>query len=87
MSERTIEKSQLECACGEGTSETVASEGAASVAATPTLPVAPAAKPKFRHDWYQTESDICINILLKKVKRENVHVNFQEKMVGIRGCF
>ena len=39
-------------------------------------------KPKYRHDWYQTESDVCINILIKKVKKENVSVDFQEKSVS-----
>ena len=49
-------------------------------AASPPPPAAPTA-PKFRHDWYQTESNVCISILIKKVKQENVHVDFQEKMV------
>ena len=43
----------------------------------------PAEKPKYRYDWYQTESDVCVNILIKKVKKENVQVDFQERMVGI----
>lgn len=87
MSESVEEKSR-----GEDASETVTNglnEEAATDSsvdepkATTTPPLAPAAKPKYRHDWYQTESDVCINILLKKVKKENVHVTFQEKMVGI----
>lgn len=51
---------------------------------TPELPEppVPVAKPKYRHDWYQTEADVCINILIKKLKRENVQVNFQEKSVS-----
>ena len=44
------------------------------------------AKCKYRHDWYQTEGDICINILIKKVKKENVHVDFQERKVGGGRC-
>lgn len=45
-------------------------------------PVPQAVKPKYRYDWYQTEADVCINILIKKVKKENVQVNFQEKSVS-----
>lgn len=46
-----------------------------------TSPAPPVPKPKYRYDWYQTETDVCINILIKKVKKENVEVNFQEKSV------
>ena len=67
------------------TSETVPNGATNSCDAVPpehSVPP-PVAKPKYRHDWYQTESDVCINILIKKVKKENVQVTFQEKMVGI----
>lgn len=47
----------------------------------------PVTKPKYRHDWYQTESDICINILIKRVKKENVNVNFQENSVRMDDTF
>ena len=38
---------------------------------------------KYRYDWYQTETDVCINILIKKLKKENVHVVFQENSVSL----
>lgn len=51
-----------------------------SEGATPG-PAPEAAKPKYRHDWYQTEADVCINVLIKKLKRESVHVDLEEKLV------
>ena len=47
-----------------------------------TAAAPPVAKPKYRHDWYQTETDVCINVLIKRVKKENVKVDFQEKSVS-----
>jgi HSP20 family molecular chaperone IbpA len=70
---------------GVETTPNGAVEGAAT--ATPkkrtqatSTPPSSVRKPK--HDWYQTESDVCVTILLKKVKKENVQVTFLEKMVG-----
>lgn len=52
------------------------------------LPRPPAvAKCKYRHDWYQTEGDVCITILIKKMKKENVHVDFQERKVKENVCY
>ena len=39
-------------------------------------------KQKYRYDWYQTESEVRINILAKKVKEENVHIDFKERSVS-----
>lgn len=47
-------------------------------AAPPPVEAAPV---KYRYDWYQTEADVCINVLIKKVKKENVHINFEERLV------
>ena len=56
-------------------------------AAEDSGPAPPVSRPKYRYDWYQTEADVCINILVKKVKKENVNVDFQEKSVrGILKC-
>ena len=41
------------------------------------------AKPKYRHDWYQTPTDVYINVMIKGLKSEDVDVKFGEKMV----CF
>ncbi|TRY95303.1 hypothetical protein DNTS_006750 [Danionella cerebrum] len=32
-----------------------------------------------RHDWYQTESQISVTIMLKNAKKEDVKVSFEEK--------
>ena len=40
------------------------------------------AKPKYRHDWYQTPTDVYINVMIKGLKDEDVSVNFEEKMVN-----
>ncbi len=37
----------------------------------------------YRHDWYQTETYVCINILIKGMKKEHVHVSYQERLVSI----
>ena len=38
--------------------------------------------PTPRHDWYQTQSDVIIDILAKRLKKEDVVVNFSEKTVS-----
>lgn len=80
MTESVEQKSQQQESSENGTSESGPDSGVPdSDAAAPTLP---AVRPKYRYDWYQTEGDVCISILIKKVKKENVHVDFQEKMVN-----
>lgn len=34
-----------------------------------------------RHDWYQTESQVTVTLMVKNVKKEDVSVMFQEKEV------
>lgn len=36
-----------------------------------------------RHDWYQTESQVTITIMLKNAKKEEVTVMFEEKEVTV----
>ncbi|KAI4877114.1 hypothetical protein NFI96_026469, partial [Prochilodus magdalenae] len=33
----------------------------------------------FRHDWYQTESQVTITIMVKNAKKEDVNITFEEK--------
>ena len=47
----------------------------------PEAPAAPA-KPKYRHDWYQTPTDVYVNVMIKGLKNEDVSVNFEEKMAS-----
>ena len=39
-------------------------------------------KLRYKYDWYQTESEIRVNVLIKKLKREDVDANFQENEVS-----
>ena len=39
-------------------------------------------KSKYRYDWYQTASDVYLNIMIKGLKKDSVHVEFVEKMVS-----
>lgn len=43
----------------------------------------PPAKPKYRHDWYQTPTDVYINIMIKNLKPEDVSVDFEEKQASL----
>ena len=38
-------------------------------------------KPKY--EWYQTQADVVINIMIKKLRAEDVHVQFAEQSVSI----
>jgi len=53
-------------------------ESVADVVATPS----PAER--IRVDWYQTESDVVINILAKGIKKEDVNVEYQSKKILIK---
>ncbi len=37
--------------------------------------------PKYRHEWYQTASDVCVNVMTKGLKKEQVQVEFTERTV------
>ena len=43
------------------------------------LPTPSAAKA--RYDWYQTQGDVVINIMIKKLRTEDMSVHFTEKAV------
>ncbi len=43
----------------------------------------PPAKPKYRHDWYQTPIDVYINVMIKNLKPEDVSVVFEEKQASL----
>ncbi|XP_026287503.1 protein SGT1 homolog [Frankliniella occidentalis] len=44
---------------------------------------APAAMPKIREDWYQTETHVIINILVKNLKDDNVEIAYADDSVTI----
>ncbi|XP_048350166.1 protein SGT1 homolog isoform X2 [Sphaerodactylus townsendi] len=39
----------------------------------------PSQTPKFKHDWYQTESHVIVTIMIKNAKEDSVNVQFSEK--------
>lgn len=46
-------------------------------------PAAPLPAPKPKYEWYQTQADVVINIMIKKLRAEDVHVQFAEQSVSI----
>ena len=50
----------------------------------PKPPDAPLPAPKPKYDWYQTQADVVINIMVKKLRAEDVHVEFAEE--SVRAC-
>ncbi|XP_013413149.1 protein SGT1 homolog [Lingula anatina] len=63
----------------EPTSQAVPKGGQQSTPQTIAMPI-PA---KIRHDWYQTETHVIVTILIKNVKKEDLTVEFQEKMLSV----
>ncbi|CAH2223988.1 SGT1 homolog [Pelobates cultripes] len=39
---------------------------------------------KYRYDWYQTESHVIINLMIKNVPKSDVHVQFSEREIEIK---
>lgn len=50
-------------------------------AESPSTSLPPQNKSKYRYDWYQTASDVYLNIMIKGLKRDDVHVQFEDTMV------
>lgn len=44
---------------------------------------APPPTPTIRHDWYQTQSDVVVDILAKGVKKEGAAVEFSERKLSV----
>ena len=61
------------------------SEATATVPDTTSPPEAPlpAAAPPVRHDWYQTQADVYVNVMIKRLKREDVSVEFGERCLEV----
>ncbi|XP_069826684.1 protein SGT1 homolog [Dendropsophus ebraccatus] len=38
---------------------------------------------KYRHDWYQTESQVIVTVMIKNVRKEDVHVQFAERQLTL----
>ena len=39
--------------------------------------------PRIKHDWYQTHADVCVNVMIKKLRREDVRVEFGERRLKV----
>ncbi|KAK4303577.1 hypothetical protein Pmani_024435 [Petrolisthes manimaculis] len=63
---------------GGGTMEGRKSEETTAAAAN-VMPV-----PKIKHDWYQTETQVVLTILIKNQKKEDVKVEFTDTNVSVR---
>ncbi|XP_072513305.1 protein SGT1 homolog isoform X2 [Salminus brasiliensis] len=42
------------------------------------------ATPHIKHDWYQTESQVTVTLMVKNAKKEDVAVTFEEKELNVR---
>lgn len=51
-------------------------------------PLPPIARPKVRHEWYQSQSHVVVEIFLKNLKKEDVQVNLaaQHLDIAIKVC-
>ncbi|XP_071991395.1 protein SGT1 homolog [Engystomops pustulosus] len=38
---------------------------------------------KYRHDWYQTESQVIVTVMIKNVQKEDVHIQFAERQLTL----
>ncbi|XP_044142116.1 protein SGT1 homolog [Bufo gargarizans] len=41
----------------------------------------------YRHDWYQTESQVVITVMIKNVQKEDVHIWFTERQLSLNVNF
>ena len=48
------------------------------------VPVPAVTAPKVKHDWYQTQADVCVNVMIKRLKKEDVSVEFGEQSLEVR---
>ena len=45
--------------------------------------VAPPPAPTIKHDWYQTQADVYVNVMVKRLKRDDVSVEFGERSLDV----
>ncbi|XP_066437571.1 protein SGT1 homolog isoform X2 [Eleutherodactylus coqui] len=38
---------------------------------------------QYRHDWYQTESQVIVTVMIKNVRKEDVHLQFAERQLTL----
>jgi len=80
-----MDKIELEKADKSAVSEEEQNNDELNANATVEPPIVPApVEIKIKRDWYQTESDVFVNILVKNLKKENVAVEFFADALKIR---
>ena len=67
---------------GEEETSKLKQEPMPPVSASSQAPLVPV-KPKTRYDWYQTQTTVVINVMLKNVKKEDCNVNIVPKAVSV----
>lgn len=67
----------------------VSSAGPAVAAATTPVPapvVVPLSASRIKHDWYQTEKNVVVDIIIKKVQKEDVKVEITPTSLSVSVC-
>jgi suppressor of G2 allele of SKP1 len=54
-----------------------------AAAAAAAAAAADAAKPRYRHDWYQNASHVTVELFVKKLSKENTSIEFREDAVRL----
>ena len=49
----------------------------------PTAAVSAPEPPRIKHDWYQTHADVVVNVMIKRLRREDVRVEFGERRLEV----
>ena len=49
----------------------------------PTAAVSAPEPPRIKHDWYQTHVDVVVNVMIKRLRREDVRVEFGERRLEV----
>lgn len=57
--------------------------GVGEIAATATFAATPAPAFKIKEDWYQSETHVVINILVKNMKNEDVNISYDDQSVTV----
>ncbi|KAK3099651.1 hypothetical protein FSP39_007529 [Pinctada imbricata] len=79
----TAETNQSESAKENPPSQSNAStQNDASQSAAQNLPPSMPSGPRTRYDWYQTQTHVIVSIMLKKIKKEDVKIEMEEKSLS-----
>ncbi len=71
--EQKTSESESESSSKQNGEETPPAQPTADVVASPVVRV--------KHDWFQTQSDVYLDLMVKRLRREDVHVQFSRSAV------